>query len=190
MFTFPCICSTRVWNDDSRWPHGLHSLASRRQKLVRMFAHTVCTRKKREEREFKSKFRVGSEVHLSVHLRSVMRSAESFSREKHLITASVLRAPVAFRKEAKSLFSRGSEGKLITSAQTPGRDREAPERTEIHARRHCRRLTRSCRPALVILDHHITHSSLSSTVNKPWHGEGFFSSAGGCSVKISGRLCL
>lgn len=74
--------------------------------------------------EFKSKFGVRSGVHLSVHLRSVMRSAESFSREKHLITASVLRAPVAFEKGAKSLFSKSSERKLITSAQTPGRDWE------------------------------------------------------------------
>lgn len=56
-------------------------------------------------------------MHLSTHLRSVMRSGESFSREKHLIIASVLRAPVALRKEAKSLFSRGSEGKLITRHQ-------------------------------------------------------------------------
>lgn len=94
--------------------------------------------------EFKSKFGVCSGVHLSVHLRSVMRSAESFSREKHLITASVLRAPVAFEKGAKSLFSKSSEGKLITSAQTPGRDWEVSERTELHGRRHCRRLMRSC----------------------------------------------
>lgn len=67
--------------------------------------------------EFKIKFGVRNGVHLSTHLRSVMRSGERFSREKHLIIASVLRAPVALRKEAKSLFSRGSEGKLITRHQ-------------------------------------------------------------------------
>lgn len=82
--------------------------------------HMRFARGRNRRREFKSKFGVRSGVHLSVHLRSVMRSAESFSREKHLITASVLRAPVAFRKEVKSLFSQGSEEKLITSTQTPG----------------------------------------------------------------------
>lgn len=126
----------------------LHSLASRKRGLacaVDMFACALCTPGWREAGgEFKSKFGVRSGVHLSVHLRSVMRSAESFSREKHLITASVLRAPVAFEKGAKRLFSKSSEGKLITSAQTPGRDWEVSERTELHGRRHCQRLTRSC----------------------------------------------
>lgn len=98
-----------------------------------------------------------------------MRSEESFSREKHLITASVLRAPVAFRKEAKSLFSRGSGGKLITSAQTPGRDWEVSERTEIHGRRHCQRLMRSCRDLCLsafISASHIMHSSFSWVANE------------------------
>lgn len=107
--------------------------------------HVRFARRAETAGEFKSKFGVRSGVHLSVHLRSVMRSAESFSREKHLITASVLRAPVAFEKGAKSLFSRSSEGKLITSTQTPGRDWEVSERMELHGWHHCQRPTRSCR---------------------------------------------
>lgn len=77
--------------------------------------HMRFARRRNGRREFKSKFGVRSWVHLSVHLRSVMRSVESFSREKHLITPSALQAPVAFKKEEKSLFSQGSEGKVITT---------------------------------------------------------------------------
>lgn len=159
-------------------PDGLtsciHWKAESKNLTACLHVRFACGRNRR--REFKSKFGVRNGVHLSVHLRSVMRSAESCSREKNLITASVLRAPVAFRKEAKSLFSQGSEGKLITSAATSGRDREVPERTEIHGRRHCERLMHSCRPVPVTLYHHITYSSFSSTVNKSWHCERFFSS--------------
>lgn len=103
-------------------PDGLTSCIHWQAESKNLLAclHMRFARRGNRRREFKSKFGVRSGVHLSVHLRSVMRSAESFSREKHLITASVLRAPVALRKEAKSLFSLGSEGKLITSTQTPG----------------------------------------------------------------------
>lgn len=149
----------------------IHWRAERTDSPVQFWAHYLDARLRRRRdgrREFKSKFGVRSGVHLSVHLRSVMRSAESFSREKHLITTSVLRAPVAFRKEGKSLFSRGSEGKLITSAQTPGRGWDVSERTELHGRRHCQRLTRSCRelcPSSFITTSHIPYSALTSTVN-------------------------
>lgn len=70
--------------------------------------------------EFKSKFGVCSGVHLSVHLRSVMRSAESFSREKHLITASVLRAPVAFEKGAKACLARALRGNSLPVRRRQG----------------------------------------------------------------------
>lgn len=135
------------------------------------------------EGEFKSKFGVRSGVHLSVHLRSVMRSAESFSREKHLITASVLRAPVAFRKEAKSLFSRGSEGKLITSLQTPGRDREAPERTEkvtlgVTVGGWCAHAD-PCLSSLITASHVVSQLNCKQAVTR-WR---FLFFCGGCSAK-------
>lgn len=64
-----------------------------------------------------------------MHLKSVMRSVEGFSREEDLMTASVVPPPTPSssgfqKKEPESLFSQGSEGKLITGAQTPERGSE------------------------------------------------------------------
>lgn len=112
----PPVCKIMIPDGHTRCIHW-----QAKSKKACAWLHVQFTRRRNRRREFNSKFGVRSWVHLSVHLRSVMRSAKSFSREKHLITASILQAPVAFRKEAKSLFSQGSEGKLITSAQAPGR---------------------------------------------------------------------
>lgn len=150
MFTF---LFTSVVNNNSRWPWAVFT-GKQKAKNLHECLHVRFARRRNGRREFKSKFGVRSGVHLSVHLGSIMRSAESSSREKHLIAASFLRASVAFRKEAKSLFSRGSEGKPITSAQTPGRNQEVPERTEMHGQRHCDALkqTYACHP---LSPHHI-----------------------------------
>lgn len=74
-----------------------------------------------------------------MHLRSVMRSVEGFSREEDLMTASVAPPTTptpsssAFQKrEPESLFIQGSEGKLITGAQTPERGSEVLDKTGRH----------------------------------------------------------
>lgn len=72
-----------------------------------------------------------------MHLRSVMRSVEGFSRGEDLMTASVVPPPTpsssAFQKrEPESLFSQGCEGKLITAAQTPERSSEVLDKTGRH----------------------------------------------------------
>lgn len=83
----------------ARWPHGFMCLCAT-SNLHRFFTFTAWPCDREAGRRWGSVMEwhsACSEVDLRMHLRSVMRSAENFSREEHLMTVSAPQAPVHFQ---------------------------------------------------------------------------------------------
>lgn len=96
-----------VANHIARWPHGLMCLCAT-SNLHRFFTflHEMCDREAgRHWGSMMEWYSACSEAHMRMHLRSVMRSVENFSRDEHLMTVSAPQAPVHFKEGTKDLFN-------------------------------------------------------------------------------------